>query len=136
MSRLNSAILIALLPLCGCEGDSTTVGEANVLIRFLPGTGSFTAKVNGKTFSSAGRFALDLPDLGKTYDVTGTFTSSLTVDFATTTAAGVQTGSVVNMDGPVVISGPCSISYVASTGGTHQFRFQIKTTGSIGAVCI
>jgi hypothetical protein len=137
MKRFNAVLLVALLPLFGCDGDDgTTVGEANVLIRFLPGPGSFSAKVNGKTYSQAGRFALDLPDLGKTYDVTGTFTGSLTMDFATTTAAGVMAGSVVNVEGPVVIVTPCGLSYVTTASGTQQFRFQIKTTGSIGAVCL
>src|SRR5688500_7656561 len=137
MRRLNTALLIALLPLAACEEDSTTVGEANVLIRFMPGaSGSFTARVNGKTYTSAGRFALDLPDLGKTYDVTGTFTGSLGVDFATTTAAGVRTGSVVNLEGPVVMLNPCGLTYVASTAGTQKFRFQVQTTGTYGIVCI
>src|SRR5687767_10878976 len=99
MSRLNVALLIALAPLAACAGDATTVGQAHVLIRFMPAPGgTFTANVNGKTFTSAGRFAIDLPSLGTTYEVTGSFTGSLGVDFATTTAAGVQIGSVTSLE--------------------------------------
>ena len=136
-ARVAAALFVVLVPLSACEESTSPIGEAHVIVNFTPAEGgSFTAKLNGKTFTSAGWFAVNLKSLESTYDITGSFTGgSLHVRFAASTAAGVQSGSVVSVEGPAVVATECGLTYVPNAPGSYQFRIQFKATGTIGLVC-
>jgi hypothetical protein len=137
-ATLTAVLFMALVPLYACGGDPTSlVGKAQVLVNFGPAeNGSFTAQLNGQTFKSAGWFPMNQSSSGSTYEITGSFTgSSMRIRFSTSTAAGVQSGSVLSLQGPGPVVSDCELTYVPTTSGSHQFRVQFKVTGTIGLVC-
>ena len=132
------AFFAGLVPLYGCWDDSSNVlGEAHVIIGFTPATGgSFSATVDGNRFTNAGGWPVNLTRLGHTYEVTGSFTGpSFTVEFATSTSTGVETGSISSAQGPNAIPYPCHITYAATGNGPHQFTVRFKTTATAARVC-
>src|SRR5262245_9162619 len=113
---------VALLLVSSCGGDELSATDARVTISFYPASdGSYTATVNGKSFTGSGKFALSLPELGKTYELSGSFTGgSLGINFGTTTTSGVRAGSVTSVAGPNPAPYNCGVNYFATGGGTNS----------------
>src|SRR5262245_14237016 len=131
-----SAVLMCTL-LSACSDPGSVLGEAHIIVGFTPAEGgSFTARINGQTFSSPGGWAVTLSSLGSTYEISGSFTGgSLGVTFAASTSTGVQTGSVVSVQGPSPNITGCGVIYVAPSTASQQFRIQFKSTAAASLVC-
>jgi hypothetical protein len=132
------ALILTALVATACSNDpSSTVGTAHIVIGFRPASGgSFSARFNGQTYTSAGGFAVRLSDLNRTYEISGTFTgNSFGVDFATSTMAGVRSGSVLSVEGPAAQLSACGIMYLPGSVVTREFRIQFQLTGTVGLVC-
>ena len=136
MRRARLLALLCCARVGACNGDSASpLGEARIIIGFTPG-GTFTARINGKTFSSAGGFPVTLTSLGNEYEISGSFTGgSLGLTFAASTSTGVQSGSLVSVEGPNPRILNCDVMYLASTNASQQFRLRFKSTATAALVC-
>src|SRR5262245_57245723 len=132
-----SAVLLCSLPGACASDPGSVLGEAHIIVGFTPAAGgSFTARINGKTFSSPGGFAVTLSSLGAIHELNGSFTGgSLGVTFAASTSTGVETGSVVSVQGPSPNISGCGVIYVAPSTASQQFRIQFKSTAAASLVC-
>ncbi len=119
------------------EDPASTVGRAHLVVAFNPLEGaSYTARLNGQTFSSPGQFSVQLESIDPAYEVSGSFNGAgIRIEFHTTTTAGVQAGSVTSLAGPVSQTFPCAITYVSTPAGAQQFRVQFRLTGNIDQSC-
>ena len=133
-----AALVIGLFFSASCwEDPASTVGRAHLVVAFNPlGGGAFTATLNGQTFSSPGQYSVHLTSLDPAYEVAGTFQGeALRIEFHTTTAAGVQAGSVANVEGPVSQIFTCAITYVSTGSGSQSFRARFRLSGTENQVC-
>jgi hypothetical protein len=68
--------------------------------------------------------------------VTGSFTGgSLGLTFAASTPTGVQSGSLLSLQGPVATMFTCGVQYASANTASQQFRLQFKVTATAELVC-
>lgn len=100
---------------------------------------SFTATLNGQTFTAYSVFTVQLPP--GTHQISGSFVGGgLGVGLGggvLTPAGGVLSGSVRSLSGPGVSTQPCSILYFPDNISTARrtFQVQFEVTRSVGSAC-
>ena len=131
------AFIAGLAFSAACDDPSTFDGEAHLIVRFTPSlTGSFTARLDGRTYDDAGQVAINLADLGATYEITGSFTGgSLGIAFSTSTMSGVESGSITSVSGPSPSFTGCGINYFTTNSASQTYRMQFRLTGTTALVC-
>ena len=149
MNKPILALVVLLLLTIGCGGEGTGSptqpststpppasggGGMLVLVSAAAAGGSYSATLNGKTYTTAMGFTVSLNP--GTYEFAGTYSASnFIVALATLSGSGgVQTGSVQSLAGPSLMVTPCGVAYVG--GSTNQpFRLRFTVGTNSGNTC-
>jgi len=146
LARGLRAILVAasVILASNCGGSSLLApvlgSKPKLLLIFGASPGSYSATLNGQTYSADGGFQISL-DSGTTYTVSGTFkTPIFVVIFSNVGGGGALSGSVRSLSGPVSSSsatGPCSVGYdnIATPSVSRTFSIQFQATASTNSAC-
>lgn len=132
-------LVLGAAALCGCGGSSPTSPASSavpIVVYLVPVGGSYSATLQGQTYTASGGFSVSLaPGI---YTITGTIQAQgLAVGFGTLggNAGGVQSGSPRSVSGPSPLVESCKVSYFPSTVGASSFSVQFTLTSSANSAC-
>ncbi len=145
MNRALAALLVCLVT-ASCGGESPTApspapaprasSTTGVLVVFTPIVGTYTAQLNGQTYTASGGFTVNLP-VG-THEVTGSFVGQgFGIGFSRIGGTGVESSSIRSLTGPAPDILPCQILYLNfDTPNTRRnFRMQFRVTSNSNSAC-
>jgi hypothetical protein len=135
-------LLVGVALTLGCGGGGSVAtptgpGSSSVPIGvgFNIQGGTYSATLNGQTYSGAGPYQISLAP--GSYEITGTYSGgSLIVAFVSTlpSGGGVQSGSARSLSGPAVVTQACGIGYAAQFG-SQPFRLRFTVTTDPNSKC-
>lgn len=98
--------------------------------------GSYTAQLNGQTYTASGGFTVNLP-VG-TQEITGSFVGQgFGIGFSRIGGTGAESGSLRSLAGPAPDVSACQILYLNfDTPNTRRsFRMQFRVTSNANSAC-
>ena len=124
----------------GCGGGSSPTSPSSsavpIVVYLVPAGGSYSATLQGQTYTASGAFNVSLAP--GTYTITGTIQAQgLAVGFGILglSGGGVQSGSARSLSGPAPLVESCKVSYFPATAGATAFSVQFTVTSSANAAC-
>jgi hypothetical protein len=145
--RLSSVLaLVSCVLVAACGGGDTGgssnptspsnsgSGSVSFFVSFVaPPDGSYTAQLNGQTYSSSGAFTVNLSP--GTYTIEGSHRgTAFAVGFRSLVQGGVQSGSVRSLAGTAPQTTACGVTYGTANVST-AFRVQFTVTSSTTNAC-
>ncbi|MBI3491558.1 MAG: hypothetical protein HY047_07250 [Acidobacteria bacterium] len=107
-----------------------------LIVAFTSVGGTYTASLNGQTYTASGGFTVNLP-IG-TQQISGSFTGTgFGVGFTTIGGGGVQSGSLRSISGPSPQVSSCQILYfnLDTPNVQRTFQLQFQVTSNVGSAC-
>jgi hypothetical protein len=140
---IRAAFLLAAvgsLTACGGGGGSPVSPSPTTTVSFLEafavtGLGTYSATLNGQTYTAQGGFSIGLPP--GTYELSGSYTGgTMIVGFASAplSQGGVQSGSVQSLAGSILAVTSCGATYSEGTG-TQAFRLRFTVGTNPNSAC-
>lgn len=132
-----AAAVVAAVLVQGCSGLPTSPSKVDVIVAFTSSGGTYSATLNGQTYSAEGGFPVSLSP--GTHTISGSFRASIFgIGFGSAVGGGgVLSGSPRSVTGSGAEVGSCQVSYsnFSTPGTTRTFSVTFQTTSSAGSAC-
>lgn len=143
---IRGLVLTATILSLSCGGEKTPIapsqpggsGISTSVVFDNPAGGTYTAQLNGQTYTARGSFTVSLPQ--GTAIIDGTFNGpAFAVAFLRLqpTGGGVLSGSVQSLAGPRPSVGQCRVIYdnFDTPNTSRNFRVQFTVTANVASAC-